>query len=101
MFAHFKQLFVSYNKHISVDLALVCLMALVFQRTIQPNSKLSLMDWLASLIISHFLKSLSRPQICKQFNARLKFCMTIINMWKATSSIGAKPFPAGYAEFLL
>ena len=55
MFPLFKKRFVSKDKHISINTALACLMAMIFQRIIQPDSKLALTEWLDETPIRHFL----------------------------------------------
>lgn len=55
MFAYFKNCFKSKDKHISIDTALTCLKTMVFQRILQPDSKLALTEWLDATPIQHFL----------------------------------------------
>lgn len=47
--------FVSNDKHICVKTALACLKAMVFQRIIEPDSKLALTEWLVQTPVRHFL----------------------------------------------
>ncbi|MHB8125901.1 MAG: IS1634 family transposase [Desulfitobacteriaceae bacterium] len=54
LFSTFKKQFVSEDKHISVDTALTCLKAMIFQRIIQPDSKLALTEWLDATPVYHF-----------------------------------------------
>jgi len=73
MFETFKEQFVikeevDYRKHITVDTALDCIKAMVFQRIIQPDSKLALMEWLPNAPMRHFYEhGLQENQICKLF----------------------------------
>jgi len=55
MFPTFRDSFVSNDDHISVPAALKCINAMIFQRIIQPDSKLALTEWLDGTPISHFL----------------------------------------------
>ncbi|EHQ89159.1 IS1634 family transposase [Desulfosporosinus youngiae] len=55
MFPLFKKHFVSKDKHITIDTALTCLMTMIFQRIIQPDSKLALTEWLDATPVRHFL----------------------------------------------
>lgn len=55
MFPTFKDSFVSNDNHISVPTALKCIKSMIFQRIIQPDSKLALTEWLDGTSISHFL----------------------------------------------
>lgn len=55
MFDLFKNRFKSKDKHISTDTTLTCLKTMIFQRIIQPDSKLALTEWLDATPIQHFL----------------------------------------------
>ena len=55
MFPTFNNSFVSNDKHISVSTALECIKTMIFQRIIQPDSKLALTEWFDGTPIAHFL----------------------------------------------
>ena len=63
MFPLFKKRFVSKDKHISIDTSLTCLMTMIFQRIIQPDSKLALTEWLDATPICHFLEGEKIPDL--------------------------------------
>lgn len=63
MFAHFKSCFKSKDKHISIDTTLTCLKTMIFQRIIQPDSKLALTEWLDATPIQHFLNGEKLPDL--------------------------------------
>ncbi len=54
MFTNFKKSFVSKDKHISVETALTCIKIMIFQRIVQPDSKLALTEWLETTPVRHF-----------------------------------------------
>ncbi len=56
MFDYFKAHFVSSDPHITVPTAVQYIKAMVFQRIIQPDSKLALLEWLPLTPLKHFLK---------------------------------------------
>lgn len=56
MFNVFSEAFVSSDKHISVPTALEYIKAMIFQRIIQPDSKLALTEWVKTTSIPYFLK---------------------------------------------
>lgn len=69
MFETFKKSFVikeeaDHRKHITVDTAIDCIKAMVFQRIIQPDSKLALLEWLPHTSMKHFYEyGLQEPDL--------------------------------------
>lgn len=52
------------RKHITVDTALDCIKALVFQRIVQADSKLALIEWLPNTPMKHFFEhGLQEPDL--------------------------------------
>lgn len=54
VFSTFQKHLVSHDEHITVETALNCLKAMVFQRIIEPDSKLALTQWLAATPVRYF-----------------------------------------------
>jgi len=54
MFETFQRDFAPVNKHATVETALNCIKAMLFQRLIQPESKLALTEWMEDTPIRHF-----------------------------------------------
>jgi len=55
MFDYFQYNFVSPDPHITVSTALKGIKAMLFQRLLQPDSKLALLEWLPLTPLKHFL----------------------------------------------
>ena len=55
MFNSFKSCFVSLDSHITVNTAVNYIKAMIFQRIIQPDSKLALTEWLPLTPLNHFI----------------------------------------------
>jgi len=55
IFDAFKSNFVSHDNHVSVNTAVEYIKAMVFQRIIQPDSKLALTEWLPLTPLKHFV----------------------------------------------
>jgi len=55
MFEYFKSHFVSHNPHITVPTVAKYIKAMLFQRIIQPDSKLAIQQWLPLTPLKHFL----------------------------------------------
>jgi transposase len=55
MFEYFRSNFVAPDPHITVPTAVRYLKAMLFQRIIQPDSKLALLEWLPLTPLKHFL----------------------------------------------
>jgi transposase len=54
MFETFQRDFTTVDKHTTVETALNCVKAMLFQRLIQPESKLALTEWMEDTPIRHF-----------------------------------------------
>lgn len=63
MFNVFRNTFRTIDPHISVNTALDCIKAMIFQRIIQPDSKLALTEWLPLTPLKHFLKVQKEPDL--------------------------------------
>jgi len=55
MFEHFRSSFVSTDPHITVSTAVEYIKAILFQRIVQPGSKLALLEWMPLTPLKHFL----------------------------------------------
>lgn len=55
MFEHFRSSFVSTDPHITVSTAVEYIKAMLFQRIVQPGSKLALLEWMPLTPLKHFL----------------------------------------------
>ncbi len=56
MFEYFRSNFVSRDPHLTVPTAVMYLKAMLFQRIIQPDSKLAIQEWLPLTPLNHFLE---------------------------------------------